>query len=88
MPVMDGLETTRRLRQLPPRPTRPWVIALTGNAMVEDRDRCVAAGMDDFLPKPARRSDFTEALHRVPPTPSAHIDGTTRTRPATEQTTV
>jgi len=88
MPVMDGLETTRRLRQLPPRPTRPWVIGLTGNAMVEDRDRCSAAGMDDFLPKPARRGDFTAALHRVPQVAAAHIDDTPRTRPGTEQTTV
>jgi len=87
MPVPDGLETTRRLRQLPPRPTRPWVIGLTGNAVFEDRDRCIAAGMDDFLPKPARRSDFTEALHRVPP-PAAPNTNLTGSPPGTARTPV
>lgn len=51
MPLMDGLEATRRIRADPSlAPTR--VIAMTANAWDEDRDQCLAAGMDDFVTKP------------------------------------
>ncbi len=51
MPVMDGLEATRRIRQLPGRQHTP-IIALTANAFAEDRQRCLESGMDDFVAKP------------------------------------
>jgi len=51
MPVMDGLEATRRIRQ-EPRLRTTLVIAMTANAGVEDRARCLQAGMDEFLSKP------------------------------------
>jgi len=51
MPVMDGLEATRRIRQ-DPRLRETLVIAMTANAGVEDRARCLQAGMDEFLSKP------------------------------------
>jgi CheY-like chemotaxis protein len=55
MPVLDGLEASRRLCELyPDAKQRPWMIAMTANAMQGDREECLAAGMDDYLSKPIR----------------------------------
>jgi len=53
MPVLDGLDATRQIRQLPDHQATP-ILAMTANAFAEDKDRCFAAGMDDFLTKPAK----------------------------------
>jgi len=64
MPVMDGCEATRRIRQTAGA-TRPWIVALTANAMNSDRQRVLAAGMNDFVPKPVRLTDLSDALQRA-----------------------
>jgi|GEM_PF-2615052 len=66
MPVLDGWETARQLRNLESAlgGARTPVIALTANAMSGDRERCLAAGMDDYLPKPIRQADLERTLAR------------------------
>jgi signal transduction histidine kinase/ligand-binding sensor domain-containing protein/DNA-binding response OmpR family regulator len=68
MPVMDGLEATRRIRELE-RPTGMHVpiIALTAHSMKGDDERCLAAGMDAHLGKPIRIAEFFELLGKVLP---------------------
>jgi CheY-like chemotaxis protein len=67
MPVMDGFEATRRLRAGEHGVRQPGVpvIALTANAMAGDREACLAAGMDDFLPKPVSIESLRQALGRT-----------------------
>jgi CheY-like chemotaxis protein len=66
MPVIDGYEATRELRRREAEHGRPRlvVIALTANASAEDRARCEAAGMDDFLSKPFQCSDLGKAMQK------------------------
>ncbi len=72
MPVLDGIETTRQLRasERAQPGTRLPVVALTANAMAEDRERCLAAGMDDYLDKPVRRELLALMLRRWMPGPT------------------
>lgn len=52
MPIMDGLEATRRIRQEAPRGTGPRIVGMSADSLDEDREVCFSAGMDDFLAKP------------------------------------
>jgi signal transduction histidine kinase/CheY-like chemotaxis protein len=65
MPEMDGLEATSTIRATVPAAGQPYIIAMTAEAMTGDRERCLAAGMDDYLTKPVRLAEVEAALQRA-----------------------
>jgi signal transduction histidine kinase/HPt (histidine-containing phosphotransfer) domain-containing protein len=69
MPELDGLQATRRIRQLEKELNRPGsiIVAMTASAMLGDRERCLSAGMDDYLAKPVRPEAVQNALERWGP---------------------
>jgi signal transduction histidine kinase/CheY-like chemotaxis protein len=67
MPGMDGLETSRAVCSRWPPGRRPRIIAMTAEAMEGDRERCLAAGMDDYLVKPVRLDELRRALNACRP---------------------
>jgi signal transduction histidine kinase len=74
MPEMDGYETARQLHRRWPEEQRPRIIAMTGNAMQGDREKCLAAGMDDYIAKPVRVEELRTALERWSrPLPTAGV---------------
>jgi CheY-like chemotaxis protein/HPt (histidine-containing phosphotransfer) domain-containing protein len=64
MPEMDGLEATRAIAKRWPDAKRPRIIAMTGNALLGDREKCLEAGMDDYISKPVRIGELQAALER------------------------
>lgn len=64
MPEMNGLDATRRLCAKRPPQERPYIIAMTAHALVEDRAACLAAGMDDYISKPVKLENLVAALQR------------------------
>jgi len=67
MPEMDGLETARRICQRWSPEKRPRIVAMTGNALMGDREKCLQAGMDDYISKPIRIVELQSALERWGP---------------------
>ena len=67
MPVMDGLEAAVEINRHWPRGGRPRMVAMTANAMAEDRRACMEAGMDDYVAKPIRIEQLHKALSQCAP---------------------
>lgn len=65
MPEMDGIEATKRILAGWPADEHPYIVAMTAAAMQEDRDRCHAAGMHDFISKPVKVEELVSALLRA-----------------------
>ncbi len=65
MPTLDGLEATRRIRASADPERQPWIVAMTANAMKGDRERCIEAGMDDYVSKPVRFEELQDAIRRA-----------------------
>ena len=65
MPELDGLEAARHICQAWPKQGRPRIIAMTANAMQGDKEKCLAAGMDDYVSKPIKVEELQSALRRT-----------------------
>lgn len=67
MPEMDGLDATRKIRKTLPKERQPRIIAMTANALSGDRERCLAAGMDDYISKPVLLDELARVIQRQSP---------------------
>ena len=76
MPEMDGFAATSEIRQKQGSGSRVPIVALTANALAGDRERCLAAGMDDYLAKPITAADVTNICRRWLPAPRGRTAGT------------
>ena len=68
MPELDGMDCARIICERWTRDRRPVIIAMTGNALMGDREKCLASGMDDYISKPVRIADLQAAIERWGPT--------------------
>jgi CheY-like chemotaxis protein len=65
MPEMDGFKTARAIRKLLPSGDQPKIIAITAYALKGDREKCLDAGMDDYISKPVRLNDLSKMLAKI-----------------------
>jgi CheY-like chemotaxis protein len=64
MPALDGYEATKEIRQQEKNGRHTWIIAMTAYAVVGDREKCLRAGMNDYISKPLRHEELRTALER------------------------
>ncbi len=67
MPEMNGLQATEEIRRILPPERQPRIVAITANALSGDRQRCLDAGMDDYLSKPVRQDQLAAVLAACTP---------------------
>ena len=77
MPVLDGYDATREIRALSGPCSSVPIVAMTAEALQGDRERCLAAGMDDYLSKPIDRTRLLQVLERYSPTTGVSESNTT-----------
>ncbi|WP_345772396.1 response regulator [Azospirillum baldaniorum] len=82
MPEVDGIAATRAIRAMTGSRAAVPIIAVTAHGFAEDRDRCVVAGMNDYVPKPVRRPELLAALKRWLEPGMPEGDAVRRTNPA------
>ncbi|WGV23514.1 PAS domain-containing protein [Halotia branconii] len=83
MPEMDGLEASRIICQQWEINSRPYIIAITANAMRGDREACIAAGMDEYISKPVQIQELIDALSKCRPRISADFTTQNKQNPET-----
>ena len=66
MPEMDGVTATEKIRTNWPKEKQPWIVAMTANALVGDREKYLEAGMDDYISKPVRINELKRAVEECP----------------------
>src|SRR5213078_3250153 len=81
MPEMDGLEAARQICRRWSAEKRPRIVAMTGNALLGDREKCLQAGMDDYISKPVRIAELQSALEKWAPGRSRKSDTSFAARP-------
>jgi CheY-like chemotaxis protein len=64
MPEMDGLDATRQIRNITGSSVKPWIVAVTAHAILGDKEKCLAAGMNDYVTKPISLKTIAAAIDR------------------------